>query len=56
MLKRKRCAHDNCLVGPSFNYPTETKALFCGEHKLENMIVANFLVVFLYLRYLYFEH
>ena len=38
MLKRKRCAYENCLTRPNCNYPTETKALFCGEHKLENMI------------------
>ena len=38
MLKRKRCAHDNCLVRPNYNFLTETNALYCSNHKLENMI------------------
>lgn len=42
MLKRKRnnkiCANDLCFVQPCFNIPTETKGLYCSEHKLESMI------------------
>ena len=42
MLKRKRnnkiCANDLCFVQPCFNFPAETKGLYCTEHKLETMI------------------
>ena len=34
----KKCIGPNCLKHPSFNLPTETKPLFCSEHKKENMI------------------
>jgi predicted ester cyclase len=37
-IKNKRCIFDNCNKGPVFNLPTETKALYCSEHKLPNMI------------------
>ena len=37
-IKSKRCIHNNCMKIPNFNIPTETKALYCFEHKLENMI------------------
>ena len=32
------CIHEKCNTRPSFNLPTETKALYCSEHKLPNMI------------------
>ena len=34
----KRCAEKDCSKGPTYNFPNETKALYCCEHKLENMI------------------
>jgi hypothetical protein len=34
----KRCAFENCSTRPTYNLSTETKALFCSEHKQENMI------------------
>jgi hypothetical protein len=34
----KRCQFENCLKQPNFNLPTETKAIYCFEHKQENMI------------------
>ena len=34
----KRCIQENCIKGRSFNFSTETKALYCSEHKKENMI------------------
>jgi hypothetical protein len=34
----RRCLHENCLTRPTFNYPTETKGIYCSQHKLENMI------------------
>ena len=37
-VKSKRCLFDNCLKLPTFNLPTETKAVYCFEHKQENMI------------------
>ena len=33
-----KCIHDNCMKQPNFNISTETKALYCAEHKKENMI------------------
>src|SRR3989344_4196037 len=33
-----KCLHEECNKRPTFNLPTETKGLYCSEHKLENMI------------------
>ena len=32
------CNFINCLKRPTFNLPSENKALYCFEHKKENMI------------------
>ncbi len=32
------CIHEKCNKNPYFNAPTETKGLYCSEHKKENMI------------------
>lgn len=38
----KRCRFERCIKQSSFNLPTETKSIYCGEHIKENMInVAN---------------
>jgi hypothetical protein len=37
-IKNKRCIYENCNKIPIFNYEGEIKALYCNEHKLENMI------------------
>jgi hypothetical protein len=34
----KKCIEYNCTKHPVFNLPTETKAIYCNEHKKENMI------------------
>ena len=34
----KRCLFDNCMKRPNYNLPNETKAIYCSEHKKENMI------------------
>ena len=34
----KRCIYENCLTLPSYNIASETKPLYCAEHKKENMI------------------
>ena len=34
----KRCIESNCNKQPVFNLPTENKAIYCSEHKKENMI------------------
>ena len=34
----KKCIQEGCTKSPNYNLPTETKALYCVEHKLENMI------------------
>ena len=34
----KRCIHNNCTKHPAFNIQSEKKALYCFEHKEENMI------------------
>ena len=33
----KRCVHENCMKMPNFNYSTETKTLFCFEHKMHKL-------------------
>jgi len=35
---RRKCQHENCKKIPCFNYEGESKAIYCSEHKLENMI------------------
>ena len=37
-VKSKRCVYEGCNKHPTFNLPTETKPLFCFEHKKENMV------------------
>ena len=37
-IKDKRCIFDNCTKQPVFNLPTETKRLYCSEHKKPGMI------------------
>jgi hypothetical protein len=37
-VKNKRCIEPNCTKNPVFNLPTETKGIYCSEHKKENMI------------------
>ena len=37
-IKHKRCSYENCLKGPTFNLATEKIAIYCSEHKKENMI------------------
>jgi hypothetical protein len=32
-VKAKRCCENNCMKIPNFNLPTETKSLYCSEHK-----------------------
>ena len=33
-----KCKFENCTKNASFNVPTETKVLYCSEHKLDEMI------------------
>ena len=37
-IKSIRCIHDGCIKIPNYNLSTEKKALYCKEHKKENMI------------------
>jgi len=37
-IKNKKCLHENCKTQPCFNYEGESKATYCGEHKLKDMI------------------
>ena len=37
-VKHKRCMHEGCLKRPSFNYSGETRALYCGPHRLQHMV------------------
>jgi hypothetical protein len=37
-VKNKRCVHEHCMKRPYYNLPTETRPLYCFEHKLEYMI------------------
>jgi hypothetical protein len=34
----KRCIHENCMKHPTYNLPSEKKALYCFEHKQLYMI------------------
>ncbi len=36
--KAKKCNNINCGKHPSFNYPNETRGIYCGKHKLDGMI------------------
>jgi hypothetical protein len=40
-VKHKRCQYDNCNKQPAFNLQTETKGIYCFDHKLENMIAVK---------------
>ena len=35
---KKKCIHENCSIQPIFNLPTETKGIYCTNHKKEDMI------------------
>jgi hypothetical protein len=37
-IKSKKCKFDNCNKQPSYNYKTEKIALYCKNHKKDNMI------------------
>jgi hypothetical protein len=37
-VKHKRCVHDTCQKRPSFNFSGETRALYCGPHRLPGMV------------------
>ena len=37
----KYCIFDNCIKHSNYNLPTEKKAIYCVEHKKENMISIN---------------
>ena len=32
------CIHENCKIIPNFNYPGNTKRLYCATHRLEGMV------------------
>ena len=32
-----KCIHENCMKMAHFNLPTETNALYCSSHKINNM-------------------
>ena len=34
----RMCKHNGCNTRPCFNYKGETKAIYCVEHKLKDMI------------------
>jgi hypothetical protein len=34
----KRCIYEGCNKNPTFNIQSETKGIYCFEHKLTNMI------------------
>lgn len=38
MVTNKSCRHAGCSTNPHYNYPSETKPLYCGKHKLDNMV------------------
>jgi hypothetical protein len=37
-VKKNVCSNDNCLKGACFNFPGQTKGLYCLEHKTNGMV------------------
>lgn len=37
-VKSKKCAEENCLTTPYFNYPGEKTGLYCNRHKKDGMM------------------
>jgi len=37
-IKSEKCIFENCEKQPSFNYKNISKAIYCVNHKLEEMI------------------
>ena len=38
VMTKRRCVEENCLKQPSFNFDSETKGIYCVQHKKQNMI------------------
>jgi hypothetical protein len=38
IITYNKCLNIHCNKQPSFNYPSETKYLYCSQHKLEGMV------------------
>ena len=36
--KRKTCIYKDCKTRPTYNFEGQSKAIFCNEHKKDNMI------------------
>jgi hypothetical protein len=32
------CQNEGCMKRPNYNYNGQTKAIYCNQHKLDNMI------------------
>ena len=35
---KRKCIKENCLKNSSFNFDSETKGIYCAQHKKQNMV------------------
>ena len=38
VVNKRKCVEENCLKQPNFNFNSETKGIYCAQHKKQNMI------------------
>ena len=38
VMTKRKCIEENCLKNPKFNLDSETKGIYCGKHKKEDMV------------------
>ena len=38
VMTKRKCVEENCLKQPSFNFDSETKGIYCAQHKKKGMV------------------
>ena len=38
VMTKRRCVEEYCLNQSSFNFDSETKGIYCAQHKKQNMV------------------
>ena len=38
VMTKRKCVEENCLKIPNFNFDSETKGIYCAQHKKQNMV------------------
>ena len=41
VVTKRICVEENCLKNPIFNFDSEIKGIYCGQHKKQNMVDVN---------------